>query len=235
MTATTGWFAATFIPENASAARRLFCWSSGAAAEIIECFYTGTAFELIRQHSTTGANITVNYAEVLGTAVTVMGYWTATTLGLSVNGAAFATVGNTNIPVGLGANFDIGTRASISNGSTDLYGAVQWFACGTGTPTAADAAIVATRGTVSPMLDDFSSAASLQMVWSARSTRYVLSSLLGGGDFAGQFMVGPANAIVACFPEYLDASGNWICDTSDAAWSMQVQIRPRFLFGRAAA
>lgn len=238
--ATTGWIGIGYVPKDASAGRRLFSWTNGTTAEIIEVYYDGANFVLSRQHSSSGASVSVAHALTLGAFVEVLAFWTGTTLALSVNGSVFSTVANSAIPSGLTSTFDIATRASISSGSTDLYGPVVWFACGTATPSSADATglypvtpsvglSVGLPAAAAPTNDWFSAAASVQFAWQCRTARYWLpGTRLAFGTFNGELRAGAPNTIIAALPEYYDASANLISDVADASFVMQARYTPTF-------
>jgi hypothetical protein len=115
-----------------------------------------------------------------GDALTIIVYWTATTLALSINGVTFLTGARAAgvIPTLAATLFDIGgTGASGSS----FNGDVLWFACGTGTLTDADAAAIHANLTTTPRpngvnangdpsLLTLPTAAATTMVWYADTT-----------------------------------------------------------------
>lgn len=93
--------------------------------------------------------------------LTVIGAWTATTVRLSNNGAAFVSAGNANIPTVGGTVYIAGTGVQVLD--SDAF----WFACGTGTLSDADAAAIHAWGNSDPPPGLFPPAADLTMIWRA--------------------------------------------------------------------
>jgi type IV pilus assembly protein PilA len=102
-----------------------------------------------------------------GDLITLIFAWNATTLYVSVNGAAFTTNADTNIPAGAPPSLmDIGARPSASQyGNAD----VLWFASGTGTLTNADASSINGFGNNDPIKSGFSSSALADFTWNGSS------------------------------------------------------------------
>jgi hypothetical protein len=103
-----------------------------------------------------------------GSYLTLVFAWTSTTLYVSVNGAPFTSVADTNIPAGSPPAFlDIGARASAAQyGNSD----VVWFAAGTGTLTNADAATINGFGNSDPTVSLFPAAAQATFAWDGTSS-----------------------------------------------------------------
>lgn len=101
-----------------------------------------------------------------GAAQTVICSWTPTSEGVSVNGAAFHTVGSTSIPTLSATSFSLGT---ILNGGRMWDGEILWFACGTGTLTDADAATINGWGDTDPKVASFPAAAQADFAWDGTS------------------------------------------------------------------
>jgi hypothetical protein len=72
--------------------------------------------------------------------------WTSSSLGVSVDGAAFTRVGNTSIPSLTATLVDIGTGGATNHFNGDIL----WFAMGTGSFTDADAARLFANGDIDP-------------------------------------------------------------------------------------
>lgn len=133
-----GW-PATAQPYGAGNDPRVFSWVNGAT-DLIELTYqeSSDTWRLERRGaSVSDAVSSAAQGFAAGDLITLIAKWTATTLGISVNGAPFVTIAASNIPAGLGALADIGNRAA---GDRALAGEVLWGAAGPGTLTNADAA-----------------------------------------------------------------------------------------------
>jgi hypothetical protein len=81
-----------------------------------------------------------------GDIVTIIGYYKAGEIAVSVNGGAFTKAVPASTPAIVAGNFDIG---NFSTGS-QFDGDVLWLACGTGTLTDADAATIHANLTTTP-------------------------------------------------------------------------------------
>lgn len=104
---------------------------------------TSPQMQMIRQTGGAGNSATsVAQTFASGDSLTVIGAWTATQLGISVNGGAFVTAVNSSIPVVAATTFEIGTNAAGVAIDSD----VLWAACGTGALTDANAASIAAYG-----------------------------------------------------------------------------------------
>lgn len=95
--------------------------------------------------------------------------WTSTQIKISVDGVAFVTAADTNLPNLSTATFDVGSN---QGSSLFLSGDVKWIAWGTGTLSDADATslnVLARKGS-DPLPLDFPSSASLIHTWNASSS-----------------------------------------------------------------
>jgi hypothetical protein len=103
-----------------------------------------------------------------GDVFTIIVSWTATTLGVSVNGGAFVTAANTKIP-NQPTIFDIGSE----NGGLNFDGDFFWLAGGTGVLTDADAATIGLLPTADEpdLLTSFPPSAGA-MFWTAEGSGY---------------------------------------------------------------
>lgn len=127
----------------------------------------------------------------VGDMLTLIGRWTATQLGISVDGAAFATAAQSAVPTLAATAFDIG---GLAGSGTELDGDVLWFACGTGTLTDADAAAIHAFGNTDPTwedIDDITLAAQVTAVWPADTAAYTT----------------PADAVI--FQTFVDPEQGW--------------------------
>jgi hypothetical protein len=106
----------------------------------------------------------------VGTMVTAVFEWTATTIGVSVNGSAFTTVSRASVPAGALANFYLGSQASV----TQLDGDIMWAASGTGTLTGTDATTLNALGSTDPtfsyLQSNLNNSAAPTMAWDGTST-----------------------------------------------------------------
>lgn len=147
-------------PPHSNTYPTLFDWrDSGTAVLYFGFDPTAQQWYIQRQNSATPG--TLNSAAQTfpaGTIMTLIGAFTATTIGISVNGGAFATVGNTAIPTLSATSFKIGDTIA---GGLPIDSDVFWFACGTGTLSNADAATIAALPSTGRALSDFPGAPTL--------------------------------------------------------------------------
>lgn len=99
----------------------------------------------------------VSFSPVAGNVYTLIGTWTATQVGVSINGATFTKVANSNIPT-ITNTFSIGGVSDC-----DYF----WFACGTGTLTDADASLLNSFGNTAPAPWALPSTSQTTLVWDA--------------------------------------------------------------------
>lgn len=155
---TQGWIAIRFnAPYIAKGLQfpRLFSWSDGTSNNYFDLgagVSTSTGLPYVFWHQNVGGvgvELDVFSAFTLGQDVTVVAYWTATTLGLSVNGSAFITRTRTaGMSFGSATTFDIGRSSTSANSYLD--GNVRWFMTGKGTLTSTDAATLNSLGNTLP-------------------------------------------------------------------------------------
>lgn len=150
LTEAQGWIAARVrlgwgatIPS--SGAPMVFEWRNGTApVNQISLFRaSSTTWEVDTRRNGTLTTLQSNDGtHAAGDVVTLIAYWTSTTIGLSVNGGAFVTttrggsVGGSTLP----STFEIGNR---SDTTLAIDSDIDWFACGTGTLSSADASTIA--------------------------------------------------------------------------------------------
>ncbi len=96
---------------------------------------------------------------------TLVCYWTATTVGMSVNGSAFTTTANSNISTTPVTAIDVGSTGTAKQ----LLGNVFWAVFGSGTPTGADAAWFNSIGTGGGVPDLYACPGNATFVWDARN------------------------------------------------------------------
>lgn len=174
---TQGWIAARIRYPWAAAsvntaptgAPRVFNWGnykSDFLALAVENI-AGAKFTLSRHATvdTNRCNVAATFAA--GDTVTVIAAWTSTTLKLSVNGAAFTSQAQADIPVIPETLFYIGRDiTSAQTGDEEFF----WVACGLGTLTDADAAAIHANGNPEPPPGLFPDAADLRMIWKPRNS-----------------------------------------------------------------
>ncbi len=164
----TGW-GTSAIPSFPIA----FAWESADYAnyfEIVRATSTKWRFEGARNSTANVLDVT-DAGFTAGSFVTLIARWTSSTWAFSRNGAAFSsmtrggTAGGTSLP----ATFDVGAR---SNGGPTLHldSDVLWFACGTGTLTDADAALIHALGNTDHPPETFPGACTA--VWYADTAFY---------------------------------------------------------------
>lgn len=165
-----GWFAVRMRMGYSQAQsatgsfRGVFTWSDAGQTNVISLqTRTSTPWWKI-QWTVAGAGVSPAVAGPAwnaGDLITVIGFWTGTTIGVSVNGSAFVTAAITGPPTGLPATFDIGSQL----GTNPVDSEVLWAACGKGTLLDADAAaIAALPATRDPGFADFPSAAAVSAI-----------------------------------------------------------------------
>jgi hypothetical protein len=96
-----------------------------------------------------GAGVAAYYtqAAVPGDVLTVIGRWTSTAVGASVNGGPFVSAANASIPTLAATQFDI---ASWAGGNGFMDSDVLWWTCGVGLLSDADAATLHAYGNTGP-------------------------------------------------------------------------------------
>jgi hypothetical protein len=164
--ATRGWFAVRRRMGNASTVgagqQNSVWWGSGS---VYIALYNSNA-NFYMDNSDNSASVVQAY--VAGDELTIIGFWTPTQIGISINGGAFVTASTSAPPNPVQTLIDIG-RDTVS-ASNWMEGDLAWFACGTGTPTNADAAAIHANGHVDPVLDALPAAATA--MWPAQTGVY---------------------------------------------------------------
>jgi hypothetical protein len=183
MNATTGWFTARIRPSWSSSgsmpngAPGIFEWNNNDSNRIFIYFASASNISIYRiGGGSGGAGPGVNVTYNAGDTLTITGYWTSTTLGISVNGGAFTTAGQTTIPSSPPATFDIGSLWTHNAGAgNNLDGDILWSAAGAGTLTNGDATALNAYGNSDPTLanlNSLDSADAATMAWDGESTSY---------------------------------------------------------------
>lgn len=123
-------------------------------AQYLQVYYDGANWAIYRQDGSVLRSARVAFSVVAGTPITVVTAWTPTSVGISVNGGAFATTTFAAQASIATAAFDLGSVGGTSNFQS---GDLCRFACGTGTLTDADAASIHSRwasgGTTAQLAD----------------------------------------------------------------------------------
>lgn len=129
----------------------LFNWEDDSDNRITGSFDTGAdAFQIERFNGGASDIATTATTFSKDDIVTVIFAWTATTVVVSLNGAAFASTGGSDIPALAATLADIG---SADGAGQHVDGDVLWAAFGSGTLTDTDAATIHAFANEDPQLD----------------------------------------------------------------------------------
>lgn len=181
LSATRGWFAVRRrmgIASNATSSQQNSVWW-GTGSVYLGLYNSGQNFYM--DNSDNSASFIQAYAA--GDELTIIGFWTPTQIGLSINGGAFLTASTSAPPNPTATLFDIGRDStSLSNW---LEGDIAWFACGTTVPSNADAAALHANGHNDPALDSLP--ANPTAMWSAKTGTFetFVPSVETSGTYAG--------------------------------------------------
>lgn len=149
---------------------RAFEWSDGGfGGTWLAGFYDSASWKPGRHTAAGGIGTGISDSFSSGDLRTVIFKWTATQIGVSVQGSAFTLTANTDIPVIAASSFDI-----LRDGSAVefLDSDAMWFAAGSGTLTDADANLIS-RFNNDPIMADFPG--SPTWFWESRPTPQVLT------------------------------------------------------------
>ncbi len=141
--------------------------------------------------------------------VTLVARWTASAIGLSVDGGAFTSGAAAQTISTLASTFDIG---SVGGASNHLGGDVLWAACGTGTLTDADAATLAALGSTDPTTSVLPSTAALTAVWPADTSSFTATAytyLQDGPLYGGVVPAWPALDFDGTLGEFTSSSADF--------------------------
>jgi hypothetical protein len=121
-----------------------------------------------------------NESFVAGAHKTVIGSWTASVLGISVDGGAFVTAGGRSNTPNLAAfvDFDIGNDDGINGNARQINSDVYWIMIGTGTLADVDAATIHANGDNDPSFAG--TPGTPVFLWTARDTTWIGQSVTGG-------------------------------------------------------
>lgn len=125
----------------------VFRWRDDANNEI-KLWLNGANWEISRKNAGAGSPATVAASHGQYDDITLAFAITATNVLISLDGAAFTSVGNTAIPT-LAA-----TSMAVGNGDGVLSGRMHWAILGTGTISDADVAELHAYGNADPAFDD---------------------------------------------------------------------------------
>jgi hypothetical protein len=187
---TQGWYAARVRMDTASSSNgnqtigQLYVDSND---RLVLRANSGTTWSILNWSggvNDSGLNVTSNYSA--GSIVTVVYYWTSTTLNISINGGAFTTVSRASVPPGVLTAFDIGSQLGTA---AWMDGDILWGASGTGTLTNADASTLNALGNSDPSFSSLqtlnSGAANPTIAWDGTSTTYATTGSLSSSIFDG--------------------------------------------------
>lgn len=163
LNATQFWFAIRVNVSAGLGANVLdaFRWDDGGS-NFYTIFIDNGPVRLTMQRGNGVADTVTVPATVTAGTHTLIGFATATQIGLSLDGAAFTKANSTHLPAGLASLFDIGTESFLGQW---LNGRALWAACGTGTLTDADAATINGYGDTAPTKGQLPVAAKATLVW----------------------------------------------------------------------
>lgn len=173
---TQGWVALRVRLEHSSASTPalypcFFWWGDDLSHQIRLDFHSAqSAWELLRWNGSNIGGAQINATYNVGDEVTLIGTWSATQVGISVNGSAFTYMADTAIPAGgvMPANVDVGQYGGAAYLDQRVADSdILWQAMGTGTISNADAATINSWGDTDPSPNTFSSSAQAKETWSA--------------------------------------------------------------------
>lgn len=182
LSATQGWvaarirlgWAASSPPRGGSQWDWWFKWGagSGASRNSIDALYreSGSLFDV--ENYVSGTSVTADSAAQSfssNTTHTLIIYWTATTIGESVDGGNFVTIARST-GVQTAANMPSTFSIGSSYGGSQINGSVLWFATGSGTLSNSDSSSIFGFGDSDPSTSNFSSSAASNFVWDGTST-----------------------------------------------------------------
>jgi RHS repeat-associated protein len=144
----------------------LFEWRDDASHYLKLSINSSKQWTLDRQNAGGATNTIGTGAFTPGSLFTVIAAWTASTLKLSINGAAFASVANASVPALTATSFDIASAQGSSQADSD----VLWFAGGTGTLSNTDATTLNSFGNTDPTASALPATPSV--LWAADTASY---------------------------------------------------------------
>ena len=179
LSATQGWVAARVrMGGLTGVTRRLFWLDDGSDTGQTNRISGSLAADGSTQFGNTG-NATQTFSDsqpepAAGAMLTLVYAWTASTLYVSRNGAAFTSQARAQIPSGL-TSLDFGSQAGASNW---FDGDMLWVAGGSGTLSNADAATLNGYGNTDPTIGSLPGAPSF--AWDGATDTYAQKTIPGG-------------------------------------------------------
>jgi hypothetical protein len=164
-----GWASAGALPNNAPG---FGAWADAAFTNRIVAYFGSGAstFALLRDSGGVAQQASVTGSWTLAETILIVAHWTATTLNVSLKGAAFTTAASTSIPTLAATNFDIGSLSTVGTLRT-IMGDVVWFAAGTGVLTNTDLTTMnALGGDI--VFGTLPGAANMKMRWTCADFNY---------------------------------------------------------------
>lgn len=106
----------------------------------LTCYYSAGALAMDRGSAGVFQTLTRATAWAAGATPTIIFAWTATQLKVSFDGSAFTTIASATIPTMAASTFGVCNAGAAATNQIDSD--ILWFACGTGTLTDGDAAVI---------------------------------------------------------------------------------------------
>lgn len=160
------WFAGRVRVNQITSNGYLAYWP--AATGGIGIVYNTLPKVYVERHQGGFQNVVINGALTVGDYITLIGYGTPSTIGISYNGGAFTTTANALPPITPATSLDLG-----QTGSGSAFGCFDylWFAVGNGLLNNASSAAIHAFGNTDPTirsLDQVARGAHAMAVWSGR-------------------------------------------------------------------
>jgi type IV pilus assembly protein PilA len=177
LNATQGWFASRIrigysSSQTPGTYSGLAAWGDGNLGNnALMLFRYNSQWRMERSvGGVTSSALTASQTWNSGDYITVVGYWNATQVAVSVGGGAFVVAANSNIPTLAATTFDIGVGQYVNNALQWCNCDVLWFAAGTGTLTNSDAGTINGFGNSDPKRSSFPSASQATFTWDGSGT-----------------------------------------------------------------
>lgn len=169
----SGWASAA-SPPGSSGPPVFFHWGNGLGQpRITVLMQSNTGVRIQRGDGTTTTTVSKAASWNAGDPVTVVAYWTPTTLGISVNGSAFVTGADVRSIVIPSSTFDLGRGDSAIFGPSESDVDTFWAAGGIGTPVDADATSLNAIGNTDPSWSQLPALPTF--LWTANDASYVIT------------------------------------------------------------
>lgn len=154
----------------------IFDWGDPSNARIaVLGTSNANAWRIQRSDGTTVAIVSRPTTITAGVSSLVFAYWTATTLGISVDGSAFVTTPHSAVPVLAATLMDLGSSDSNTGvyGQTYLDGEMLWAAGGIGAPVDANATSLNAIGDTDPTWAQLPALPTF--LWTANDSNYIVT------------------------------------------------------------